>query len=165
MPRNRYRVLLATPQGLDSSALVIAADRTGGLGILNCTGQDIRNRAIRRMREFKVRSYAIRVHPHEVCQGWLDQAGENLVAVVCSNPGTPEQLKNACTRIHAASRRALCEVTSAAQAEAALDAGGDGLIAVGHEAGGSVRIPLSFSSSSSSPTARQSPPRPSASSA
>jgi len=164
MQRNRYRVLLATPQGLDTTALVIAADRAGALGILNYTGQDVRDRAIRRMQEFKVRSYAIRVQPDEVRQDWLDQAGENLVAVVCSNPGTPEQLKNACTRIHAASRRALCEVTSLAQAEAALDAGGNGLIAVGHEAGGSARIPLSFSSSSS-PTARKSPPRPSASSA
>src|SRR5271157_3477984 len=144
MQRNRYLVLLATPQGLDSSALVIAADRAGALAILNYTGQDVRDRAIRRMQEFKVRSYAIRVQPHEVCQGWLDQAGENLVAVVCSNPGTPEQLKNACTRIHAASRRALCEVTSLAQAEAALDAGGDGLIAVGHEAGGRVGTDSAF---------------------
>jgi len=90
-------------------------------------------------------------------------ARENLVAVVCPDPGTPEQLKYACTRIDAANRRALCEVTSVAQAEAALDAGSDGLIAVGHEAGRPVRIPLSFSSSS--PTARKSPPRPTASSA
>ncbi len=96
------------------------------------------------MREFKVRSYAIRVQPHEVCQDWLDQAGENLVAVVCSNPGAPEQLTNACTRVHAISRRVLCEVTSVPQAEAALDAGSDGLIAVGHEAGGRVGADSAF---------------------
>jgi len=144
MQWNRYRVLLATPQGLDSSALVIAADRAGGLGILDGTGQDIRDRAIQRMRKFKVRSYAIRVQSQEVCQGWLDQAGENLVAVVCSNPGTPEQFKDACTRVHAISRRVLCEVTSVGQAEAALDAGSDGLIAVGHEAGGRVGTDSAF---------------------
>ena len=144
MQWNRHRVLLATPQGLDSSALVIAADRADGLGILDGTGQDIRDQAIRRLRDFKVRSYAIRVQPHEVGQDWLDQAGENLVAVVCSNPGTPEQLRNACTRVHATSRRALCEVTSVAEAEAALDAGSDGLIAVGHEAGGRVGADSAF---------------------
>src|SRR5271165_7313761 len=144
MQWNRYRVLLATPQRLDSSALVIGADRADGLGILDGTGQDTRDQAIRRLRDFKVRSYAIRVQPHEVCQDWFDQAGENLVAVVCSNPGTPEHLRNACTRVHATSRRALCEVTSVAEAEAALDAGSDGLIAVGHEAGGRVGADSAF---------------------
>src|SRR5271157_2473350 len=144
MQWNRYRILLATPQGLDSSALAIATDRAGGLGILDGTGQNARDQAIRRLRDFKVQSYAIRVQPHEVCQDWLDQAGENLVAIVCSNPGTPEQLRNACTRVHAASRRALCEVTSMAEAEAALDAGSDGLIAVGHEAGGRVGADSAF---------------------
>ncbi|MGZ3488191.1 MAG: nitronate monooxygenase, partial [Isosphaeraceae bacterium] len=144
MQWNRHRVLLATPQGLDSSALVIAADRADGLGILDGTGQDVRDQAIRRLRDFKVQSYAIRVQPHEVGQDWLDQAGENLVAVVCSNPGTPERLRNACTRVHATSRRALCEVTSVAEAEAALDAGSDSLIAVGHEAGGRVGADSAF---------------------
>jgi len=144
MQRNRYLVFLATPQGLDSTAFVIAADRAGGLGILNCTGHGSRDRAIRRMREFKVQSYAILVQPHEVRQAWLVQAGENLVAVVCSSLGTPEQLKSACTRIHSANRQALCEVMSGAQAEAALDAGCDGLIAVGHEAGGWVGMDSAF---------------------
>src|SRR5208337_2389948 len=144
MQWNRYRILLATPQGLDSSALAIATDRAGGLGILDGTGQNARDQAIRRLRDFKVQSYAIRVQPHEVCQDWLDQAGENLVMVVCSNPGTPEQLRNACTRVHATSRRALCEVTSVAEAEAALDAGSDGLIAVGQEAGGRVGADSAF---------------------
>ena len=87
MQWNRYRILLATPQGLDSSALVIAADRADGLGILDGTGQDTRNQAIRRLRDFKVRSYAIRVQPHEVCQDWLDQAGENLVAACAPTLG------------------------------------------------------------------------------
>ena len=144
MHLNRYSVLIATPQSLDGSALVIAADRAGGLGILDGRGQDIREQAIRRMRDFKVRSYAITVQPQEVCQGWLDQAGENLIAVLCAIPGTPEQFKNACTQIHATGRQAMCEVMSMAQAAAALDAGSDGLIAVGHEAGGRVGTDSAF---------------------
>ena len=38
----------------------------------------------------------------------------------------------------------VCEVTSVAEAEAALDAGSDGLIAVGHEAGGRVGADSAF---------------------
>ena len=144
MQRNRYRILISTPQGLDSSALVIAADRAGGLGMLNCTGQHNRDRAIGRMREFKVRSYAIRVEPHEVSQDWLEEAGENLVTVVCTSHGTPEQLRIACNHIRSVGRQALCEVTSMAQAEAALVGGCDGLIAVGHEAGGRVGTDSAF---------------------
>ncbi len=144
MQCNRYRVLVATPQGLESSALVIAADRAGGLGILDGTGQEIRDRAIRRIRDFRVRSYAVRVHPEQVWQKWLDRAGENLVAVVCTSSGTRGQLTHACAKIQAIGRRALCEITSLAEAETALDAGSDGLIAVGHEAGGQVGADSAF---------------------
>ena len=148
---NGYRVLLALPQGLDSSALVIAAERAGGLGILDGTEQGLRDRAIRRMQEFRVRSYAVRVEPEQVSEGWLEQAGKNLVAVICTNSETPAQLNAACTRVKSTGRLVLCEVTSAAEAEAALDAGADGLIAVGHEAGGRVgRIPRSSCSRRSS---------------
>ena len=135
---NGYRVLLALPQSLDNSAVVIAAERAGGLGILDGTEQGLRDRAIRRMEEFKVRSYAVRIEPEQVSEGWLEQAGKNLVAVICTNSGTTTQLNAACTRVKSTGRVALCEVMSAAEAEAALDAGADGLIAVGHEAGGRV---------------------------
>jgi acyl transferase domain-containing protein/NAD(P)H-dependent flavin oxidoreductase YrpB (nitropropane dioxygenase family)/NAD(P)-dependent dehydrogenase (short-subunit alcohol dehydrogenase family)/acyl carrier protein len=144
MPWNRHRVLVATPQGLESSALVIAADRAGGLGILDGTEQETRNRSISRIRDFRVRSFAVRVHPEQLCQDWIDRAGENLIAVVCSSPGTGERLKLACARIQALGRRALCEVRSAAEAQTALDAGSDGLIAVGHEAGGRVGADPAF---------------------
>ena len=138
MQWNQYRVLVAAPQALENSALVIAADRAGGLGILNGSGRDTRDRAIRRMRDFRVRSYAIRVHASDVCQDWIDHAGENLVAIVCHGFWTPEQLKNACDLTQATGRRLLCEVRSVVEAELALGAGCDGLIAVGNEAGGRV---------------------------
>ena len=51
---------------------------------------------------------------------------------------TPEQLRNARALTQATGRRMLCEVSSVAEAELALDAGCDGLIAVGNEAGGRV---------------------------
>ena len=138
MQWNRYQILVGTPQGLDSIGVAVAAERAGGVGILDGIEEDVRDRAIRRVREFKLRSFAIRVQPHEVCETWLDRAGDSLVAVVCTNAENPEQLENVCARIHATGRQALCEVTSVAEAEAALEAGSDGLIAVGQEAGGRV---------------------------
>ena len=78
---NRYRVLLALPQGLDSSAVVIAADRAGGLGILDGTRQGLRDRAIRRMRRIQGPVLCRSDRARTGLSGWLEQAGENLVAV------------------------------------------------------------------------------------
>ena len=119
MQWNQYRVLVAAPQTLENSALVISADRAGGLGILNGSERDTRDRAIRRMRDFWVRSYAIRVHAGDICQDWLDDAGENLVAIVCHGFVTPVQLKNTCALTQATGRRLLCEVRSVVEAELA----------------------------------------------
>ncbi len=140
----RNQVFLATPQGLDGSALVIAADRAGGLGILDGRGHEIRDQAILRLQNFKVRSYAIRVKPHEVHDDWLERAGESLVAVVCCCPTTPQGLQSACDKVHATGHRMLSEVTSVEDAEIALEAGSDGLIAVGQEAGGQVGADSAF---------------------
>ena len=49
MQWNRHRILLATPQGVEGSALVIAADRAGGLGILDGTHDELRGSSIQRM--------------------------------------------------------------------------------------------------------------------
>ena len=87
MQWNQYRVLVALPQGLDNSALVIAADRAGGLGILNGVGQGTRDRAIRRMRDFQVRSYAIRVGADDVCRDCLDSAGRILSGSLATDRG------------------------------------------------------------------------------
>ncbi len=90
------------------------------------------------MRDFQVRAYAIRVRADDVNQDWLDGAEENLVAVVCHSFWTPDQVRKARALTQASGRRMLCEATSVVEAELALDAGCDGLIAVGHEAGGRV---------------------------
>ncbi len=92
MQLNRYRVLLATPEGLDNTAFMIAADRAGTLGILEGTRSDTRDRAIRRIREYKIRSFAVKTELCEVCEDWLEKADESLITVVCSVRGTPEEL-------------------------------------------------------------------------
>jgi acyl transferase domain-containing protein/NAD(P)H-dependent flavin oxidoreductase YrpB (nitropropane dioxygenase family)/NAD(P)-dependent dehydrogenase (short-subunit alcohol dehydrogenase family) len=135
---NRHRVLVAAPQGLDGSALVIAADRAGGLGILDVTQPGFSIQVIQRMLDFGVRSFALRVLPDRICEEWVLAAGSRLIAVICAYPRPARDLEIACSRIHGFALPVVFEVVSATQATAALAAGADGLIAVGNEAGGLV---------------------------
>ncbi|MGC8640896.1 MAG: SDR family NAD(P)-dependent oxidoreductase [Isosphaeraceae bacterium] len=135
---NQHQVLVATPQGLDGSALVIAADRAGALGILDASRLEFRTSVLARLREFGVRSFALRVCPGRVSEEWLAVAGESLVAVVCPASCWEREAPTNFRRIRDYGPRVLCEVVSAAQAERALADGADGLIAVGQEAGGCV---------------------------
>src|SRR4051794_22503871 len=101
---NGYRILLALPQTLDGSALVIAADRAGALGILDGTEPRSRERSIGRMNAFGVRSYAVGVEPDQVARDWIEQAGQGLVAVVCTASGTPAALSAACSTVKSTRR-------------------------------------------------------------
>ena len=117
---NQHQVLVATPQGLDGSALVIAADRAGALGILDASRLEFRTSVLARLREFGVRSFALRVCPGRVSEEWLAVAGESLVAVVCPASRWEREAPTNFRRIRDYGPRVLCEVVSAAQAERAL---------------------------------------------
>jgi acyl transferase domain-containing protein/NAD(P)H-dependent flavin oxidoreductase YrpB (nitropropane dioxygenase family)/NAD(P)-dependent dehydrogenase (short-subunit alcohol dehydrogenase family) len=74
----------------------------------------------------------------------MSTAPESLVVVVLSASFDPAILASSCAQIHQTGRQVLCEATSEAEAEAALHAGADGLIAVGQEAGGWVGAGSAF---------------------
>lgn len=141
---NRHRVLLATPRALDGSALVIAADRAGGLGILDASGPGFQEAILLRLRNFGVRWFALRVSPDRFCDEWIDLARESLAAVVCPLPRSRPEAAVLFRRIQEMGPRVLCEVLAADQAAEALAAGADGLIAVGHEAGGTIGSDTAF---------------------
>lgn len=142
---NRHRVIVLAPGVDGGEALVIAAGRCGALGVWDATGDDReRARALARFDRFGVRSFGARLTARRVGAAWLDSAGENLSLVVLAGAWTDDELADAVARFRAQGRRIVREVISMAEADAAIVAGVDGLIAVGNEAGGRVGSDSSF---------------------
>jgi acyl transferase domain-containing protein/NAD(P)H-dependent flavin oxidoreductase YrpB (nitropropane dioxygenase family)/NAD(P)-dependent dehydrogenase (short-subunit alcohol dehydrogenase family) len=138
MHSKRHRVLVAAPQGLEGSALVIATARAGGLGIADGSKPELRACTVSRLSAFRACSYALRVPPEQVSADWLSDTGGSLQTLVLNQGGVGRSFDEACILARRTGRQVLCEVISTAEAEAALAAGVDGLIAVGQEAAGRV---------------------------
>ncbi len=133
------QVFALAPRGLDGTALVSAASRAGGLGILDLPEAN----SLRRVARLTGRPFAARVDPEEGWDSWLDDLPRSLVAIVATE-SDPSSWDTFASTVHASGRLALAEVTSRTSAEAAIARGFDGLIASGDEAGGRVGTSSTF---------------------
>ena len=126
------------PTGQDGLPLVVASWRAGGIGILDGLRAGLAAARMRELDRFGVGTYAVRLRADQI-------EGESFASVrhlpgliICTDCRSPGVLERACESVHDARGTLICEVTSVEQAEAALAAGADGLVAVGNEAGGWV---------------------------
>ncbi|MEO6091289.1 MAG: beta-ketoacyl synthase N-terminal-like domain-containing protein, partial [Umezawaea sp.] len=130
----RDLVLGASPFAEPNAALVIAVGRAGGLGVLDLGRDATVARAeldlvVRRLR----RPFGVRLV--EPCPVSLPELVDTIVVDLDSF--VPQ-------RVHLGERRVLAEVTSVAEARAAVEYGVDGVIAKGCESGGRVGESTTF---------------------
>ncbi len=125
MPSERERVLCLSPFSTPNPALVVAAERAGGLGVLDLgpnAAADLRRVAARHSRAFGVRLHGPLTVP-------LPDAVDTVVVDLARYAPNAAELGG---------RRVLAVITSVAEAVAAIEFGATGLIAKGAEAGGRV---------------------------
>ena len=139
---NRHRVLALAPPVAGGASFVIAAGRSGVLGVLDAKGDGAR--AIDELTRFGVTEYAVRIDAERVAEPWIAEAVPGPTVIICPSPWNAEVLAEACAKAHASGRRIVGEVVSAAEADQAIAAGVDGLIVVGNEAGGRVGADSTF---------------------
>ncbi|SEQ18872.1 Acyl transferase domain-containing protein [Lentzea albida] len=125
MLSDRERVLCLSPFNAPNPALVVAAERAGGLGVLDLgpdAAADLARVAARHPRAFGVRLHGPLAAP-------LPQVVDTVVV---------DLARYAPSRAELGERRVLVIVTSVAEAAAAIEFGATGLIAKGAESGGRV---------------------------
>lgn len=125
MLSDRDRVLCLSPFSTPNPALVVAAERAGGLGVLDLgsyAARDLDRVMVRHKRAFAVRL-------HGPLAGPLPDAVDTVVVDLVRHVPNLAELGE---------RRVLAMITSVAEAVAAIEFGATGLIAKGAEAGGRV---------------------------
>ncbi|QCX28868.1 type I polyketide synthase [Nocardioides jishulii] len=139
LPAGAETVVAADPVGQPNPALVAAARRAGGTGLLDAPTPDAYARAHAELTRRRAQDAWLRPGPA------LDAAAEEVTASVVvlelAGRGAPAEVVERWT---APGRRLIAQVTSRAEAVAAVDAGFDGLLASGCEAGGRVGPTESF---------------------
>src|SRR3954452_13657506 len=133
MQPKRHRILAMAPRGRDGLPLVVACWRAGGMGIFDGLSAGLSAAATRELDRYAVGSYAVRLRADQVGREALAGATRLPDLVICAAPWRGDVLVKACDDIHAAGGAVVCEVVSVEQADTALSAGADGLIAVGNE--------------------------------
>ncbi|WP_202977822.1 type I polyketide synthase [Nocardioides daphniae] len=133
LPAGSETVVAADPTGQPNPALVAAALRAGGTGLLDAPTPTAYARAHAELTRRRALDAWLRPGPA------LDAAAEQVAAAVVvlelAGRGAPAEVV---ARWTAPGRRLIAQVTSRAEALAARDAGFDGLLASGCEAGGRV---------------------------
>ncbi|GHH33688.1 polyketide synthase [Lentzea cavernae] len=125
MLSDRERVLCLSPFSTPNPALVVAAERAGGLGVLDLgpsAAADLARVTSRHPRAFGVRLHGPLAVP-------LPDAVDTVVVDLARHPHDLAELGE---------RRVLAVITSVAEAVAAIESGATGLIAKGAESGGRV---------------------------
>ena len=125
MLSDRDRVLCLSPFGTPNPALVVAAERAGGLGVLDA-GSTLAG-DLKRVAKRHEGAFAVRLH------GPLTGALPDVVDTV-----VVDLVRYVPNQVELGERRVLAVVTSVAEAVVAIEFGADGLIAKGAEAGGRV---------------------------
>ncbi|WP_112267641.1 type I polyketide synthase [Lentzea terrae] len=125
MLSDRDRVLCLSPFSTPNPALVVAAERAGGLGVLDLGTHAARD--LSRVMARHKRAFAVRLHgPLTVA---LPDAVDTVVVDLVRHVPNLAELGE---------RRVVAMITSVAEAVAAIEFGATGLIAKGAEAGGRV---------------------------
>ncbi|HET9257884.1 MAG TPA: beta-ketoacyl synthase N-terminal-like domain-containing protein, partial [Pseudonocardiaceae bacterium] len=134
-PQDRELVVGITPFEEPNAPLAVALARAGALGVLDLGRDGDRARAaLADVRRWWSGNFGVRV-PAGCPVSLLDELPEQVDVVVCGSGSAPTAVPG---------RRMVREVTSVAQAHAALRGGGSGLIAKGAEAGGRVGAVTTF---------------------
>jgi NAD(P)H-dependent flavin oxidoreductase YrpB (nitropropane dioxygenase family) len=119
-------------------ALVAAVSASGGLGVLGCLGRpaDQAVADLRRIRELTDRPFGVNFVVHRLDPDTFAACLDLRPPVVAFFRGEPTDVTRVVARAKASGARVLYQVTTVAEAEQALAAGADALIAQGCEAGG-----------------------------
>lgn len=130
-----HPVVMAGMGGASNPALVAAVSEAGGLGILACTWSSIDEirRSIREIRERTAHPFGVNFVLHLADPAALDECVSQGVPVFSFFRGDPAK---AVAKVHDAGAVALHQVTTLAEADQAVDAGVDVIVAQGREAGG-----------------------------
>ena len=137
MQPKRHRILAMAPRGRDGLPLVVACWCAGGMGIFDGLRRGL-SAATRELDRYAVGSYAVGCERIRSGARPLRALSRLPDLIICAAPWRGDVLVKACDDVHAAGGAVVCEVVSVEQADAALSAGADGLVAVGNEAGGWV---------------------------
>ena len=148
MRRNPW--FLVYSAGAGAATTVDEACRAGALGVLDlCWAGPLQTlqafALVRQVARRSDRSFAVRIEARAVSAAWLatlPPTAKTLIVVATTAEGT--ELAAAIEQIHAASRLGWAEVCTREAAALAEVSGADGLIVVGHEAGGLVGHDSSF---------------------
>jgi nitronate monooxygenase len=121
-----------------NAELVAAVSEAGGLGVLGCLGRppSETEAEIRRIRELTDRPFGVNLVAHRIYERTFEACLAARPPVFTFFRGEPEQMAAVVARAHEAGATVIYQVTTVAEAEAALAAGADALIAQGAEAGG-----------------------------
>jgi acyl transferase domain-containing protein/NAD(P)H-dependent flavin oxidoreductase YrpB (nitropropane dioxygenase family)/NAD(P)-dependent dehydrogenase (short-subunit alcohol dehydrogenase family) len=143
-----FSLVALTPPAMLEPSIAIAASRAGALGVLDLEFADD-ERAAQQAVDKLAR------HTQQPCGVKLAGGTEQLtgailgrlpdaVGTVLLTPDHPDNLLRHVETLHRQSRKVLLEATSVAEAKLGEEAGVDGLIAKGHEAGGRVGEATAF---------------------
>ncbi len=146
MRRPEPRILAYAPGDRDGAGLVAAACRSGALGVLDLDRNfdpDRSRATIQWLAQRVGRDFSLRVRGSTLPEDWLAETPSNLNPIILvEEPGV--DWSESLSRVHRSGRRGWVEVTSRRSAVAAAEAGAEGLILVGHEAGGLISEDSSF---------------------
>ncbi len=143
-----FRLVAITPSGLPDASLAIAASRAGELGVLDLEYTDDARAAldaVAKLAQHARNEFGIKVAGDE--RGMLAEVVSSLpegLRVVILTPSDPNRLQAQVEMLRHLGVRAILEATCLEEALAGEEAGADGVIAKGHEAGGRVGEQTSF---------------------
>lgn len=141
------QMIVLTPPGLTDPSIAIAASRAGGLGVLDL--EYVRDReaalgAVQELAEYARGDFGIKLNA--LAEDFLGEVMAELprLRVVLLASAPPGKLQGIVELLHQKNMVVLLEATTLDQARNGQQAGVDGVIAKGHEAGGRVGEETSF---------------------
>jgi acyl transferase domain-containing protein/NAD(P)H-dependent flavin oxidoreductase YrpB (nitropropane dioxygenase family)/NAD(P)-dependent dehydrogenase (short-subunit alcohol dehydrogenase family) len=143
-----FLLVALTPPAMLDPSIAIAASRAGALGVLDlefANDERAAQHAIDKLARHARKPCGVKLAggAEQLTSEVLNQLPD-AVGTILLTPDDPENLLRHVHALHSQSRRVLLEATSLAEASLGEDAGVDGLIAKGHEAGGRVGETTAF---------------------
>ncbi len=136
-----FEIGVLSPDRFGDSGLLVAAGKAGELGIVKaCGAPDSTKNQIRLVSEQLGNRFGLQVtlRSLEAAEAALEQLGVRPDLILISGEPTGEILSTSVSRLRGRAERVFREVVSEEEAESAVKAGVDGLVAKGNEAGGRV---------------------------